>query len=73
MKTLRIAAQILIGSVFALLAIGIVGVFILAFWKFLLVFFGIILGTGIIGGVCYMGFAYMAYAIQEITRWVKTR
>ncbi|WPH58156.1 membrane protein [Streptomyces phage LuckySocke] len=73
MKALRIAAQILIGSVFALMAIGIVGLFLLAFWQFLLVFFGLILGTVVIGGVLWIGFGSIAYAVQELTRWTKER
>lgn len=71
MKALRIAGQIFIGSVFALLALGIVGLFFLAFWQFLLVFFGLILGTVVIGGILWIGFGSIAYAIQELNNWIR--
>lgn len=73
MKALRIAGQVVIGAIFALMALGIVAVFLLAFWQFLLVFFGLILGTVVIGGILYMGFGSIAYAIQELTRWIESR
>lgn len=73
MKALQIAGQILFGSVFAVMALGIVGLFLLAFWQFLLVFFGIILGTVVIGGICWIGFGSIAYATQELTRLIKSR
>lgn len=73
MKALQIAGQILFGSVFAVTALGIVGLFLLAFWQFLLVFFGIILGTVVIGGICWIGFGSIAYATQELTRLIKSR
>lgn len=73
MKALQIAGQILFGSVFAVTALGIVGLFLLAFWQFLLVFFGIILGTVVIGGICWIGFGSIAYATQELTRLIKSQ
>ena len=73
MKALQIAGQILFGSVFAVTSLGRVGLFLLAFWQFLLVFFGIILGTVVIGGICWIGFGSIAYATQELTRLIKSR
>lgn len=73
MQALRIATQIIIGSAFALMAIGIVGMCVWAFWQFLLVFFGLILGTVVLGGIVWMGFGFIAYAIQEVTRVTKER
>ena len=64
------ALQVLTGIVMSVLALAVTALIVFALWPILLVLAAYVVGMAVIAGILWIGFGTMAYAVQEIRKYL---